>query len=42
VMVTSKNGDSDRFWSQRQGAADYIGKPLTPESLLGCIRIYAR
>lgn len=42
VMVTSKNGDSDRFWSQKQGAADHIAKPFTPESLLTCIRQYAR
>ena len=42
VMITSKNADSDRFWSQRQGAVDHVGKPFTPESLLGCIRLYAR
>ena len=42
VLVTSKSAESDRFWSQRQGAADHIGKPFTSESLLGCIRIYAR
>jgi CheY-like chemotaxis protein len=42
VMVTSKNTESDRFWSQRQGAADQIGKPFTADSLLDCIRMYAR
>ena len=42
VMITSKNADSDRFWSQRQGAADHVGKPFTPDSLLDCIRMYAR
>jgi twitching motility two-component system response regulator PilH len=42
VMITSKNADSDRFWSQRQGAVDHVGKPFTSESLLGCIRLYAR
>jgi CheY-like chemotaxis protein len=42
VMITSKNGDSDRFWSQKQGAADHVGKPFTPEILLDCIRMYAR
>jgi twitching motility two-component system response regulator PilH len=42
VMITSKNADSDRFWSQKQGAADHIGKPFTPDSLLDCIRMYAR
>ena len=42
VMVTSKNGDSDRFWSQKQGAADHISKPFTADHLLDCIRMYAR
>jgi twitching motility two-component system response regulator PilH len=42
VMITSKNADSDRFWSQKQGAADHIGKPFTPGSLLDCIRMYAK
>lgn len=42
VMITSKNADSDRFWSQRQGASEHLGKPFTPDSLLDCIRMYAR
>ena len=42
VMVTSKNSDSDRFWSQKQGAADQIGKPFSADGLLDCIRMYAR
>jgi len=42
VMVTSKNADSDRFWSQRQGATEHLGKPFTSDSLLDCIRMYAK
>ena len=42
VMITSKSADSDRFWSQKQGAADHVGKPFTPDMLLDCIRMYAR
>ena len=42
VMITSKNADSDRFWSQKQGAVDHVGKPFTPDNLLDCIRMYAR
>jgi len=42
VMITSKSADSDRFWSQKQGAADHLGKPFSPDSLLDCIRMYAR
>jgi len=42
VMITSKNADSDRFWSQKQGASDHVGKPFTPDMLLDCIRMYAK
>jgi CheY-like chemotaxis protein len=42
VMITSKNADSDRFWSQRQGATEHLGKPFSPDNLLDCIRMYAR
>ena len=34
VLVTSKSGDSDRFWGQQQGADGYVSKPFTPEQLL--------
>ncbi len=33
LMVSSKGGDSDRVWAQRQGASGYVTKPFTPESL---------
>jgi twitching motility two-component system response regulator PilH len=42
VMITSKNAESDRFWSQKQGASDHVGKPFTPDVLLDCIRMYAK
>ena len=42
VLVTSKSGDSDKFWGQKQGAVDHVAKPFTPDTLLGCIRRYAR
>jgi DNA-binding response OmpR family regulator len=41
VMVTSKKGESDRFWGQKQGAADYLCKPFTPEELLATVRRFA-
>lgn len=33
VMVTSKNGESDQFWGERQGANAYVTKPFNPVSL---------
>lgn len=42
VMVTSKNGESDRFWARKQGAMDHLGKPFTPDAVMEVIRRYAR
>jgi twitching motility two-component system response regulator PilH len=33
-MCTSKNQQTDRIWGLRQGARDYIAKPVRPEELL--------
>ncbi len=38
VMVTSKDGESDQFWAERQGANGYVIKPFNPGSLAGVIR----
>ncbi len=35
VLVTSKDGESDRYWAQMQGADGYVVKPFTREQLLG-------
>ena len=35
VLVTSKNGDSDKFWGMQQGADGYVVKPFTSEQLIG-------
>jgi twitching motility two-component system response regulator PilH len=42
VLVTSKGGESDRFWGKRQGADDHVGKPYTVESMETVIRRHAR
>ncbi len=33
IMVTSKGGESDQFWGERQGASAYIVKPFDPVGL---------
>jgi twitching motility two-component system response regulator PilH len=40
VMVTSKDGDSDKYWGQMQGANGYVVKPFTREQLLGEVQKY--
>jgi twitching motility two-component system response regulator PilH len=34
VMVTSKNQETDRIWGLRQGAVDYMVKPVSPAELV--------
>lgn len=38
IVVSSKAGDSDKFWAQQQGADGYVVKPYTPEQLLGAVK----
>ena len=38
MMCTSKNQETDRVWGMRQGARDYITKPVDVEELLAKIR----
>ena len=33
ILVSSKSGDSDKFWGMKQGASDYLTKPFNPEQL---------
>lgn len=33
IMCTSKNQETDRVWGLRQGASDYITKPVDPTEL---------
>ena len=37
IMCTSKNLETDRVWGMRQGARDYITKPVNEAELLGKI-----
>jgi twitching motility two-component system response regulator PilH len=34
VMVTSKGQQADRVWGLRQGAVDYMIKPVSPDQLV--------
>jgi len=38
IMCTSKNQETDRVWGMRQGARDYVVKPVKAEDLLAKIK----
>jgi twitching motility two-component system response regulator PilH len=37
VIVSSKATEADEFWGRRMGAAEYLRKPVSPETLLATI-----
>ena len=37
IMVTSKNQETDKIWGMRQGALDYLTKPVDRATLLAKI-----
>lgn len=37
IMCTTKNQETDRVWAMRQGATDYIVKPVAADELLAMI-----
>ena len=40
IMCTSKNLETDKVWGMRQGASDYVVKPVDADTLLGKIRAF--
>ena len=38
IMVTTKDQPTDRTWGMRQGAVDYLVKPVAPADVLARIR----
>ena len=40
IMCTSKNQETDKVWGMRQGARDYIVKPVQAEELLAKIKAF--
>lgn len=40
VIVSTKDQDTDRVWGKRQGAVDYLTKPIDESQLIGLIKQY--
>lgn len=38
IMLSSKGMESDKVWASRQGAADYLVKPVRKDSLINTLR----
>ena len=38
IMCTSKNQETDKVWGLRQGASDYVVKPVKAEELMAKIK----
>ena len=38
IVCTSKSQETDKLWAMRQGARDYVTKPVDPHDLLSKIR----
>ena len=42
IMCTSKNQETDKLWGMRQGARDYIVKPVHGDELVAKIKSFDR
>jgi twitching motility two-component system response regulator PilH len=42
ILCTTKNQETDKVWGARQGAKDYICKPVDPKELLSKIAALAK
>ena len=40
IMCTSKNQETDKVWGMRQGARDYIVKPVNGDELMAKIKAF--
>ena len=40
ILCTSKNQETDKVWGMRQGARDYIVKPVNTEELVAKIKAF--
>jgi twitching motility two-component system response regulator PilH len=42
VIVSTKDQDTDRVWGKRQGAIDYLTKPIDENQLIDVIKQYLK
>jgi twitching motility two-component system response regulator PilH len=42
ILTTSKSEESDRYWGAKQGADEYLIKPLSAAELLAVVRKYLK
>ena len=40
IIVTTKDQETDKVWAKRQGAVDYIVKPVQEKALIDALRCY--
>jgi len=40
IMCTSKNQETDKVWGMRQGARDYVVKPVDADELIAKIKAF--
>jgi twitching motility two-component system response regulator PilH len=40
ILITSKTQETDRFWGMKQGADEYLMKPVTAEGLRASVAKY--
>ncbi len=40
IIVSTKDQDTDRVWGKRQGASDYLTKPIDENQLISVIKQY--
>jgi len=42
ILISSKNQETDRQWGLRQGAKDYLVKPIADNELIKTINSYLK
>ena len=41
VICSTKDSDMDKFWGQKQGAVEYLTKPIDPNQLAMAVKLHA-